>query len=590
MAQSSIGSSAFAFLAAFVRFARWRALVAGLLIALGALFEGMGLLLLVPVLEVVTAPAGGTLAGGSLLKALALPLQGYGQTGRLLILLAVFAALMAARSLVLATRDRAINRLRLEFVEQVRMDLVEQLAATPWQDVVRLKHARIVQALSVELQQIGDAANAAMRAAVALVMLGGYCVLALILAPLAGGLALACTLGAALIGHSHLRRARRLGVSIVQAQTGMTDGALMFLGALKLATAQGLQSRFVAEYGSASTSATRDQVEFLRHQTRLANATSTASALIAAATLFAGIVVFHLEPAVLITLLLLLSRMSAPAMVLQQGAQEVLHRLPAFEAIRELDQELDRSDPVKRTAPVLAAAASTGEALAFRDVTFRHPGAFDGPPTLCEVSLSIPAGAFVGIAGPSGAGKTTFLDLAAGLLVPQSGRVLSFGSELAGATLERRRAQLAYVAQDPFLFDDTIRRNLQWSRPGCADDEMLEALGLAGADQLVARLDRGLDTRIGERGVLFSAGERQRLALARAILRRPTLLILDEATNAIDIEGEQALLEALASLTPETTILMVAHRPQSLRLCDHFIDIPGFALTTRPSQGARASR
>src|SRR6185312_7266475 len=138
------------------------------------------------------------------------------------------------------------------------------------------------------------------------------------------------------------------------------------------------------------------------------------------------------------------------------------------------------------------------EALTFRGVTFHHPATMDGPPVLGDVSLSIPAGAFVGITGPSGAGKTTFLDLAAGLLPPKSGRIWSFGDELAGAMPEHRRGQLAYVAQDPFLFDDTVRRNLQWSRPGCSDADMIQALELAGASELVARLDLGLDARIGE--------------------------------------------------------------------------------------------
>ncbi len=205
----------------------------------------------------------------------------------------------------------------------------------------------------------------------------------------------------------------------------------------------------------------------------------------------------------------------------------------------------------------------------------------DGPPELENVSLTIPAGAFVGVVGPSGAGKTTFLDLAAGLLPPQAGAIQVHGCELAGPRLGPHRAGLAYVAQDPFLFDDTIRRNLLWSQPGCSDAQMHEALDLAGASELLGGLEQGLDTRIGERGVLISAGERQRLALARAILRRPTLLILDEATNAIDVASERAVLEGIASLRPRTTILMVAHRRESLSLCDHLLEIPQYLLSPR---------
>ena len=583
MVQRSIAPSAIAFLRAFVRFARWRAAIAVLLIALGAVFEGMGLLMLVPVLYLVTAPGEGRSVGGRFAQDLLVPLQDYGRTERLLALLGLFVLLMAARSLVLATRDRTINRLRLEFVEAIRMRLIERLAAAPWQDVVRLKHVRIVQALSVELHQVGNASNAAMRAAVALVMLAGYCVLALLLAPLAGCVAIACTFAAALFGQSYLRRARRLGTAIVEAQTGMTDGAMVFLNGLKVATAQGLQSRFVSEYGAASWAATRDQLQFLRHQTRLANVSSTAAAFIAAATLFAGIAIFHLEPAVLITLVLLLSRMNTPAMILQQSAQETLHSLPAYDLVQGLDEELGRGAAVERRNPSLVSQPPATDALVFRNVTFGHGPSTDGPPQLESISLGIPTGAFVGVAGPSGAGKTTFLDLAAGLLTPQSGGVYACGRELVGGDLERLREHLAYVGQDPFLFDDTIRRNLLWAHPGCSDAQMLEAIDLVGAGELLLRLEQGLETRIGERGVMVSAGERQRLALARAILRRPTLLILDEATNAIDIASEQPVLEGLASLTPRTTILMVAHRPESLRLCDLLLEIPRYRLSRRPA-------
>ncbi len=580
MAEQSIGSSAVAFLRAFLGFARWRAATAALLIALGAVFEGMGLLMLVPVLDVVTQPGAGRGVGGRFAQALLLPLQGFDQTGRLLALLGLFVLLMAIRSSVLATRDRTINRLRLEFVESIRMRLIDHLAAAPWQDIVRIKHVRMVQALSVELQQIGNASNAAMRSAVALAMLVGYCALALFLAPLAGCLAIACAFAGALILRPYLQQARRLGLAIAEAHLGMTDGALVFLGGLKLATAQGLQGNFVSQYGTASSAAMRDQLQFIRYQTRLSNTTATLAALIGAATLLAGIVVFHLEPPVLLTLLLILSRMNTPAVIIQQGAQEVLHSLPAYDVILALDDELSRTAPVRDAGPRVASRAPVGEALAFRNVTFRHPSSGEGPPELEKVSLTIPAGAFVGVVGPSGAGKTTFLDLAAGLLPPQAGEIHAHGRRLAGPSLGRHRRRLAYVAQDSFLFDDTIRRNLLWSQPDCSDAQMHAALGLVGAGELLGRLGQGIDTRIGDRGVLISAGERQRLALARAILRRPTLLILDEATNAIDIAGERAVLEGIASLRPWTTILMVAHRRESLSLCDHLLEIPRYELSS----------
>jgi ATP-binding cassette subfamily C protein len=140
---------------------------------------------------------------------------------------------------------------------------------------------------------------------------------------------------------------------------------------------------------------------------------------------------------------------------------------------------------------------------------------------------------------------------------------------------------LAYVAQDPFLFDGTVRANLAWSAPGRSEASMLDALKAVGAQRLLERLAQGLDTRIGHRGALLSAGERQRVALACALLRQPRLLLLDEATNAIDVPGEAVILRTLAAMRPTVTILMVAHRAESLRFCDEILAFPD--LTFRPA-------
>jgi ATP-binding cassette subfamily C protein len=253
--------------------------------------------------------------------------------------------------------------------------------------------------------------------------------------------------------------------------------------------------------------------------------------------------------------------------------------------IQALEEELAEAAPAEAPGPARPRAAARDGAIVLSRVTFRH--AAERPATLEDVSLAIPAGAFVGVVGPSGAGKTTFLDLVAGLLAPDAGRICADGRELEGEGLARHRERLAYVGQDAFLFDDTVRRNLAWSRPDSTEAEMLAALDLVGAGALLRRLELGLDTRIGERGVLISAGERQRLALARALLRRPALLALDEATNAIDVASERAVLERLARLGPDTTILMVAHRAESLALCDHILAFPGPKLSKVSAPGAR---
>ena len=142
---------------------------------------------------------------------------------------------------------------------------------------------------------------------------------------------------------------------------------------------------------------------------------------------------------------------------------------------------------------------------------------------------------------------------------------------------------VSYVVQDPYLFRDTIRRNLLWADPQASDAEIWDTLAIAGVDDFVAGLPAGLDTMLGERGTLISGGERQWLCLARAVLRRPFLFVLDEATSAIDVPAERKIIKAILDLKPRPTIVMIAHRDQSLACCDRVLRLEnGRAVADEP--------
>lgn len=205
------------------------------------------------------------------------------------------------------------------------------------------------------------------------------------------------------------------------------------------------------------------------------------------------------------------------------------------------------------------------QALVLEDVRATYP---DGREGMRGVSLTVPAGARVALVGASGAGKTTLFSVLLGFLPTSSGTVRWDGAPMTELKPSSVRAQLAWVPQEPVLFSGTVRHNLLLGRPEALDTDIWEALALAHAEDFVRSLPGGLDEPVGERGSRLSGGQRQRLALARAFLRRPSLLLLDEPTSALDAASEAAVGAGLAELMKGRTVLVIAHRLSTVRDAD----------------------
>lgn len=232
----------------------------------------------------------------------------------------------------------------------------------------------------------------------------------------------------------------------------------------------------------------------------------------------------------------------------------------------------------------------TAERLAFQgeirleDVGFRYDGAHRD--ALEGVNLHIDQGESIGIVGPTGGGKSTLVDVMIGLLEPTSGRLTVDGIDVRGREAAWQR-NIGAVGQNVFLIDGSLRNNVALGVPDDEVDEsrVLEALEFAQLDRFVTALPGGLDTQVGERGVRLSGGQRQRLALARALYRRPAVLVLDEGTSALDNGTEAQLMEELELLRGERTIIMVAHRLTTVRRCDRIVLVQGGRLTAVGSFG-----
>jgi ABC-type multidrug transport system fused ATPase/permease subunit len=230
---------------------------------------------------------------------------------------------------------------------------------------------------------------------------------------------------------------------------------------------------------------------------------------------------------------------------------ELPRSISAWNRIQEVLQEPIEPDPVEQIA-----TAPAGVGIAFDGVSFAHEG--EGPPTVRDVSLSLPVGNISALVGPTGSGKSTLAQLAIGLVGPSTG------------TVALADGQRCIVFQEAFLMGGTVRDNVRLGG-AFTDEEVWEALRLAAATEFVERLPLGLDTIVGERGVSLSGGQRQRLALARALVRRPSLLVLDDTTSALDPSTEAIVLDNLRHDLADSSVLLVASRPSTIALADDVV-------------------
>lgn len=238
-----------------------------------------------------------------------------------------------------------------------------------------------------------------------------------------------------------------------------------------------------------------------------------------------------------------------------QGSLVSLER--AFSLLDEQSEVVDR--------PNAATLARAKGHIIFQNVSFSYGG---DRPALREISIDVPAGGRVGIAGATGAGKSTLVSLLMRLYDPEQGRILLDGVDLREVRLRDLRNQFAIVLQEPLLFSCTLAENIAYAKPDAREEEVVTAARAANAHEFIQRLPQGYQTTVGERGVQLSGGERQRISLARAFLKDSPILILDEPTSSVDVKTEGVILEAMERLIQGRTTFMIAHRLNTLERCD----------------------
>jgi ATP-binding cassette subfamily C protein len=300
----------------------------------------------------------------------------------------------------------------------------------------------------------------------------------------------------------------------------------------------------------------------VRNQAEVSYRFNIGSVLVLSIILYVSLRILSIPTAGVLLLLFLFARVMPKLSSIHQNYQSLIHLMPSFSRVMDLMRHCEEAaEPPDRGD----AGIELKHEIGFERASFSYDGEV---PVIHNLDLTIKAGQTTAIVGPSGAGKSTLADLVMGLISPTEGRILVDHQALDPENMRAWRGRMGYVPQEPFLFHDTLKANLLWAKPDATEVEIQEALRLSAAEEFVSAFPKGLETVLGDRGVLVSGGERQRLALARALLRKPSLLILDEATSSLDSENEKRIQNAIEELHGKMTILIISHRLSTIRGAD----------------------
>ena len=557
-------------------------LLAGVgLTALAGLTEGLSLVILIP-LVAIAMPGGGSVLSD-------LPLVGETLarwSPDLVTLLMIFIALVVAQALLSRAKALFNQRTIQDVSAQLRTRLFESISYARWEALHNRRSSDLNHALTHDIDNVMGSIGSVLAIVQACLMLAIYLVLALLISwPMA---LFAFVIGGALFLALYplRRRANRHGKRLIAMYQDQNATVLEFIGSIRLAKLFAAEDRQVREY-SGNVGRIRGAVlDFAALSTWGGVFFQIGAALVAALFVYLAIEVFALDFARLATLLVVFARIAPRFSAIQENVQTFLTEAPAFANYRRNADHFE----AHREEPALsgATAPSLRESIGLSGVGMTYSGA--ETPSLRDVTLEIPKGQIVAMIGPSGSGKSTLADIMAGLFAPTAGIMTIDGVAIDAANRRAWRSTVASVPQESQLLHTTLASNLRLGNAHATDAEIWDALERANIAELVRALPDGLETVAGDRGTRFSGGERQRFALARALLRKPQLLILDEATSALDWENQRMIVAAITALRGELTILTIAHRPSLVSFADHVVALENGRIVEQGSYSELAAR
>lgn len=537
------------------------------MIAIG-LMEGIGILLLIPLIS-MSGIVDFEPDGSPLLSVFGF-LKDIPSSVGLPLILAIFVMVVVGQNIV--NKQLTVKNVLIQqgFLRYMRIETYGSLLHANWDFFIKQRKSDLINIMTGEIARASAGTYSFLQFMASLVFTFIQIGLAFWLSPNITIFVLLCGTILIFFNRKFLKRSLALGKMNFELGRNYLGGITDQVNGIKDIKSNTLEASRMDWFGSITKKMQDQQVNYTKLKATSQLYYKVASAVLIAVFIYIAVTMFSAQAGQLMLVIIIFSRLWPRVSGIQSSMEQIATTIPSFKAVKALQNECISAKEFDLKGNKEITPLSIKHGIECQDVYFRYN---QNMPVnaLRHVNLAIPVNQMTAFVGRSGAGKSTLIDLLMGLNQPEKGQVLIDGTPLSSDNLISLRHSISYVPQEPFLFNDSIRENLLMVEPGASEEKLWEALKFSSAAEFVNKLPEGLDSLIGDRGIKLSGGERQRLVLARAILREPSILVLDEATSSLDTENEAKIQNALDRLKGKMTIIVIAHRLSTIRNADQVI-------------------
>lgn len=481
--------------------------------------------------------------------------------------LLIYLILIVGQALLQRSQTILNTDIQQNFIKQLRLETYESLIKVKWEYMLRKRKSDFNYILTTEISRVGVGTHSIIQLISIVFFTIVQIMLAFLLSPSLTSIVLISGGLLSVFMRKFVRNSKTIGKETTELMNDYFGGITEQFSGMKDMKSNMLEPSFFDWFQSKSHLIHHNVMNLVRLNAKSVFIYRLMAGFLIVLFVSISFSFLKLPPEKLMVIILIFSRLWPRFSSLQSNVEQIVSMFPALDHVLRVQAESNKSQEWSTFRTREWEPFILEQAIECDHVYFRYQASQEDW-TLTNVNIHFPLKKTTAIVGPSGAGKTTLVDLVMGLLQPEKGRLLVNGKSLTEEELLLYRNSISYVAQEPFLFHSSIRANLLMVAPKATELELWQALSFAAAEHFVKQMPEGLDTVIGDRGIRLSGGERQRLVLARAILRKPAILILDEATSALDSENEQKIQQAIDRLKGKMTIIVIAHRLSTIRNAD----------------------